>query len=54
MNYVMHTKTALAIESFDKSEFYDPLQTLLIGSVLCVPIELKVFTFLFTMCRIVF
>lgn len=50
VNYVMHTKSPVAIESFEKSEFYDPLQSLLIGSVLCVPIELKVFIFIFFIC----
>ena len=42
VDYVLHTRRPMAIDSFTKSDFYDPLQGMEIGSVLCVPIGLKV------------
>jgi hypothetical protein len=42
VDYVLHTKRPIVIDSFKNSDFYDPLLAIEIGSVLCVPIGLKV------------
>lgn len=42
VDYVLHSKSPIVIDSFQKSDYYDPQQATQIGSVLCVPISSKV------------
>lgn len=42
IDFVLHTRRPIVIDSFKTSDFYDLQLRMEIGSVLCVPIGLKV------------